>query len=65
MQTIIFEPGKFYPKVDSLVNGEGMIASATRYHTSSFNRRKNAHLSFVLSGGCAERKKYAYERFWV
>ena len=51
--------------VNSLTNNQ-LIASTTLLSPNDFNGKvhyhDNAHFSFVISGGCAEKKKSNYER---
>ncbi|PIB31454.1 helix-turn-helix domain-containing protein [Maribacter sp. 4G9] len=45
--------------------GENYIASITHYGTENYNDKlhehENAHFSFMMNGGCVERKKSDYE----
>jgi AraC family transcriptional regulator len=62
----LFAKGEYSGKVVQ-VSGQGDIeASVKTYQKTSFNSalhaHDNTHISFVLHGGCAEKKKDRYER---
>jgi AraC family transcriptional regulator len=61
-----FSKGEYSGKVLKSSGDEGITASVTTYFQKSFNDAKhfhhNTHISFVLHGGCLEKKKDRYER---
>jgi len=62
----VLEKGQYSGNVTEICEMAGVMASVTAYHHDNFNGllhyHDNAHISFVLSGGCVGRKKEAYER---
>ncbi len=58
--------GNHVSRVIDSIETEELIASRTLLHPDSYNGylhyHDNAHFSFVLKGGCAERKTNRYER---
>jgi AraC family transcriptional regulator len=58
--------GQYSGEVTAVCDLGDAVASVTTYQQDHFNGllhyHDNAHISFVLSGGCVERKKEAYER---
>lgn len=58
--------GTYSGKILNLAAEEGLICCHTSYNNSHFNAlrhyHQNTHISFVLSGACAEKKKSNYER---
>lgn len=58
--------GEYAGDILGKVQREGIYASVSRYHQQQFNAawhcHENAHISFVLRGGCSEKKKNLYER---
>lgn len=62
----ILEQGEYAGEILRKVQQDGTYASVSRYHKHQFNDawhcHKNAHISFVIRGGCSEKKKNLYER---
>jgi AraC family transcriptional regulator len=62
----VLQQGKYVGKVLSEIDKEGLFANVSTYDRDNFNNdwhyHINPHISFVLFGGCAERKKSSYER---
>ena len=62
----ILGQGEYAGDILGKVQQEGIYASVSRYHKHQFNDawhcHENAHISFVLRGGCSEKKKNLYER---
>jgi AraC family transcriptional regulator len=58
--------GEYAGDILGKVQQEGIYASVSRYHKHLFNDawhcHENAHISFVIRGGCSEKKKNLYER---
>jgi len=64
MQT--FSKGEYSGQVVNVSSEGGITASITTYEHNNFNQalhyHDNTHISFVLHGGCQEKKKDRYER---
>ena len=62
----VMTKGQYSGQVNVLSHEACILVSTTQYNEHDFNNRlhyhDNAHLSFVLYGGCAERKHERYER---
>ena len=62
----ILQQGEYVGDLLHKVHHESLFASISAYNKSLFNNywhcHENAHISFVLKGGCAEKKKNLYER---
>jgi AraC family transcriptional regulator len=62
----LFGKGIYSGKVIGMTSTEDLVTSITSYDNTAFNNSKhfhsNAHISYVLHGGCVERKKQSYER---
>ena len=62
----IFEKGKCAGTTVKEVQKDGMLASVSEYDSDVFNAswhyHTNVRISFVLRGGCTEKKKSSYER---
>jgi AraC family transcriptional regulator len=62
----LLKQGEYVGDILSGVQQEGIYASVSTYNTNLFNDswhcHENAHISFVLKGGCSEKKKNLYER---
>jgi len=62
----VFGTGKFSGEVIDFANTAGISTSMTTYQKSGFDNElhfhDNTHISFVLHGGCAEKKRDQYER---
>ncbi|MFT3934502.1 MAG: AraC family transcriptional regulator [Chitinophagaceae bacterium] len=62
----ILRQGEYAGDTLYMVQQQGVYASVSRYHEQQFNNgwhcHENAHISYVLKGGCSEKKKYLYER---
>jgi len=63
---LVMNKGQYSGSVGIASSESGIIASITEYTGNNFNGElhyhKNAHISFVLHGGCAEKKQDRYER---
>ncbi|HLX90679.1 MAG TPA: AraC family transcriptional regulator [Puia sp.] len=61
-----FGKGEYSGDVVNFSSQDGFMVSITTYQQSNFNHDRhshdNTHISFVLHGGCAEKKKNPYER---
>ena len=59
------ENGRYSGIILSSKRHEGLLSSVTSYNEYCFNNSEhyhnNAHFSFVLNGGCVEKKKDDYE----
>jgi AraC family transcriptional regulator len=62
----VLEKGEYVGGIIREVRDEQMLASISNYSHSLFNDARhchvNAHISFVLKGGCSEKKRSSYER---
>lgn len=62
----ILEKGEYVGGIIREVRDEHMLASVSTYDRTLFNDawhcHVNAHISFVLNGGCSEKKQSSYER---
>lgn len=62
----VLQQGEYVGDIRNQVHQDGVFASISSYNKSFFNDawhcHENAHISFVLKGGCSERKKDRYER---
>ncbi|HMI04853.1 MAG TPA: AraC family transcriptional regulator [Pedobacter sp.] len=62
----VLEKGEYVGGVIREIRDEQMLASVSTYDCSLFNDawhcHVNAHISFVLNGGCSEKKQSSYER---
>jgi AraC family transcriptional regulator len=62
----VLEHGEYVGQILGSCEDKGMVASCSSYDQGSFNNswhyHVNAHISFVLRGGCSEKKKESYER---
>jgi len=62
----ILEQGQYVGNILKEQQSEGILASVSAYHQHLFNDNwhchVNPHISFVLQGGCSEKKKNQYER---
>jgi AraC family transcriptional regulator len=62
----ILEQGQYVGHIMKEQQSDGILASVSAYHQQLFNDNWhchiNPHISFVLKGGCSERKKNQYER---
>lgn len=60
------QKGKYSGMVTDVSSEAGVMASITTYQKSNFNQElhfhDNTHISFVLHGGCQEKKRDRYER---
>ena len=58
--------GEYVGDILNKVEQEDIYASVSSYNKNLFNDswhcHENAHISFVLKGGCSEKKKNLYER---
>lgn len=58
--------GEYVGDILNNVQDGGIYASVSKYNKNLFNDswhcHENAHISFVLKGGCSEKKKSMYER---
>lgn len=58
--------GEYVGAVRREIRSDGMLASVSTYEETLFNNgwhcHEHPHVSFVLNGGCSERKKNDYER---
>jgi AraC family transcriptional regulator len=63
---IVLEKGQYTGVILREVRENDLLASISSYDKNGFNDRwhchVNAHISFVLHGGCSEEKTEAYER---
>jgi AraC family transcriptional regulator len=63
---LILGQGEYVGELSRDIRHEGIFASVSRYNGCLFNDswhcHQNAHISFVLKGGCSEKKKNVYER---
>ena len=66
MKMQILGQGEYVGDILSKMQQEGIYASVSAYNKTLFNDawhcHENAHISFVLKGGCSEKKKNLYER---
>jgi AraC family transcriptional regulator len=62
----ILEQGQYVGNILKEQRADGILASVSAYHQHLFNDNwhchVNPHISFVLQGGCSEKKKNQYER---
>ena len=62
----ILEQGEYVGRILKEQQADGMLASVSAYNQNLFNDNwhchVNPHISFVLKGGCSEKKKNQYER---
>ena len=62
----ILEQGQYVGNILKEQQADGILASVSAYHQHLFNDNwhchVNPHISFVLQGGCSEKKKNQYER---
>jgi AraC family transcriptional regulator len=62
----ILEQGQYVGNILKEQQADGIFASVSAYHQHLFNDNwhchVNPHISFVLQGGCSEKKKNQYER---
>lgn len=62
----ILEQGEYVGRILKEQQADGILASVSAYHQHQFNDNwhchVNPHISFVLKGGCSEKKKDKYER---
>ncbi|HEY4196734.1 MAG TPA: helix-turn-helix transcriptional regulator [Mucilaginibacter sp.] len=62
----ILEPGQYVGHILKEQQADGIVASVSAYNQHLFNDNwhchVNPHISFVLKGGCSEKKKNQYER---
>lgn len=62
----ILEQGQYAGNILKEQQADGILASISAYHKHQFNDNwhchVNPHISFVLQGGCSEKKKNQYER---
>jgi AraC family transcriptional regulator len=62
----ILEQGQYVGHIMKEQRADGMLASVSAYNPHLFNDNwhchVNPHISFVLKGGCSEKKKDRYER---
>src|ERR1700691_3317289 len=62
----LFRKGIYSGKIIEMSNTGDIVTSITSYDDTAFNNsvhfHSNAHISYVLHGGCVERKKQSYER---
>src|SRR5258708_2992534 len=62
----VFGKGEYCGRVVDSSSGNGVVVSITTYQKTKFNGNlhfhDNTHISFVVHGGCKEKKKEAYER---
>jgi AraC family transcriptional regulator len=62
----VFRKGEYSGEVENVSSGQGIVASITTYQKTNFNGdlhfHENTHISFVLHGGCREKRHDAYER---
>jgi AraC family transcriptional regulator len=62
----ILGQGEYVGDILNKVQRGGLYASVSRYNKNLFNDswhcHENAHISFVLKGGCSEKKTHRYER---
>lgn len=62
----ILGQGEYVGDILNRVQEGGIYASVSQYNKNLFNDswhcHENAHISFVLKGGCSEKKKNLYER---
>jgi AraC family transcriptional regulator len=62
----VLQKGEYVGGIIREVRDAQMLASVSTYNRSLFNDawhcHINAHISFVLKGGCSEKKRSAYER---
>ena len=60
----VLETGQYSGEVAGVCGGAGLFTSLTTYDSKSFNGalhyHENAHFSFVLNGGCIEKKHVSY-----
>jgi len=61
----ILEQGQYAGNILKEQQADGILASVSAYHKHQFNDNwhchVNPHISFVLQGGCSEKKKNQYE----
>jgi AraC family transcriptional regulator len=62
----IFEKGQYSGSITNIYESSDLLASVTHYHQDTVNRslhyHATAHISFVLSGACIEKKSTIYDR---
>jgi AraC family transcriptional regulator len=62
----VLEKGEYVGAIRKEIREEGILASVSSYDQHRFydawHCHVNAHISFVLQGGCSEKKKESYER---
>jgi len=62
----ILEKGEYVGGIVREIKDDHMLASVSTYDKTLFNNawhcHVNAHISFVLNGGCSEKKQSSYER---
>jgi AraC family transcriptional regulator len=62
----LLEKGEYVGSIKNEFRENGLLASISSYEQRRFNNswhcHVNAHISFVLMGGCSEKKKESYER---